>query len=124
MASIATDARPAIVAAFLLTLTVTPWGHGGPTRVIVPLDVVKQRPVIVAMELDAGPGLLGEVESWLLPAPSADIIEPADHPDAQAWPRGMVIRPPAFPDQMSITAPTVLDRLLSALLGHWHSVPS
>src|SRR4051812_5536503 len=112
MASIATDARPAIVGAFLLTLVITPWHHGGTTRVVVPLDHVKQPPVIVAMELDAGPGLLGELASLFVPAPSADILEPTAPPDAQPWPRGMVIRPPAFSDPMQTTAPTVLDRLL------------
>lgn len=123
MANIASDARPAIIGACLLTLALAPWHHGGPERITVSLDEVRRPPVIVRMDLE-GPhaGFRPGIASWLWPSP--DVVEPPDHADAQAWPRGMVIRPPAFPDTMAVAAPTVLDRLLSALLAPWHATPS
>lgn len=124
MANIASDARPAIIGACLLVLVLAPWHHGGHQRITVSLDAVKRPPVIVAMDLEGpdGGGFAPGIAGWLWRSP--DVLEPPAHPDAQAWPRGMVIRPPAFPDAMAITAPTVLDRLLSALLAPWASVPS
>jgi len=118
------EARPALVAVFILAVfALVPWQHG-PRRVIVSLDEVKRPPVIVPMELYAGPGLLAELAELFAPTFDVMVVEPPEHPDAQAWPRGMVIHPPPFPDDMSASVPTALDRLLSGLLAPWHSVSS
>jgi hypothetical protein len=52
------------------------------------------------------------------------VIVPPAHPDAQPWPRGMVIHPPPFPDRMAADIPTRLDRALSALLAPWLTTAS
>ena len=45
------------------------------------------------------------------------VIHPGVHPDAQAWPRGMVIKPPETGDRinLAISTPSALDIVLSAL---------
>ncbi|HEX5062590.1 MAG TPA: hypothetical protein VFV99_24630 [Kofleriaceae bacterium] len=134
MANIASEPRPAIVArpafvaaVMLAAFALVPWQHhGGTRRVIVPLDEIKRPPVIVPMELYAGPGVLADLVDLFAPAFDVafdSVIEPAEHPDAQPWPRGMVIHPPPFPDQMNVM-PSGLDRLLSGLLAPWHSIAS
>jgi hypothetical protein len=127
MANIAFEARPALVGVFLATLVLAPWQHPPRVEVVrVSLDEVKRPPVIVPMELGAGPaprGVFGVLADALFPA-QPGVIEPPAHPDAQPWPRGMVITPPAFPDRMAIDLPSALDKMLSALLVPWHSIAS
>lgn len=132
MANIASEARPAIVVrpgfvaiVMLAAFALVPWQHTGPRRICVSLDEVKRPPVIVPMELYAGPGILDRLADLFAPSLDAMVIEPPAHPDAQPWPRGMVIHPPPFPDDMTAnTVPGPLDRLLSGLLAPWHSISS
>ena len=131
MASIAADraavvGRVAFVGGFLLSLVVWLQCEPPPARwTVVSLDSVKRPPVIVPMELYAeapGPGILRRLLDALLPdVQDPSVIVPPAHPDAQAWPRGMVIHPPPFPDRMAIDLPGALDRALSALLAPWRS---
>jgi hypothetical protein len=130
MASVAADGRSAFVRAFFVTFLVTiaflPWHQVGPQRVVVSLDAVKRPPVVVAMELDAppAPGLLGRLADVLAPAFGPAVIVPPAHPDAQPWPRGMVIHPPPFKDDMVTAMPNALDTMLSGLLAPWRAIAS
>jgi hypothetical protein len=130
MASLASEGRSAFLGAFfvtfLVTLALVPWQHS-PRYVRVSLDEVRRPPVIVPMELDREaepPRLLRRLLDVLVPDTHAGVIAPPPHPDAAAWPRGMVIHPPPFPDRMAVDIPTALDRALSALLAPWLASPS
>lgn len=107
MASIATEARPAIAGALLFALAV--WLECQPCRGVPRAAFLATPPVTT---------------SWIAPAPPlswfADVVEPGEHPDAREWPLGMVIRPAPSLDNMRIgVAAGPLDILLSALLGPW-----
>lgn len=130
MASLASEGRSAFISAFfvtfLVTLALVPW-QSSPRYVRASLEAVRRPPVIVPMELyrePEPPGLLRRLVDALVPDADAGVISPPAHPDAAAWPRGMVIDPPPFPDRMAVDIPTVLDRALSALLGPWLPSPS
>ena len=135
MASIATDpraasvGRAAFVAGFLLSLVISLRCEPPPpvAFVIVSLDSVHRPAVIVPMELYGAPeprGLVGRLVDALTLGVYADVVVPPEHADAQPWPRGMVIHPPAFPDRMAVDIPTALDRALSALLSPWVTTAS
>ena len=112
MASLATDARPAITGALLLTLALWLDCVAGPvaTRAaFVPISDAVIEPLSI---LPVPPGTM------------ADVIEPGTHPDARPWPHGMVIGTPVTPDRIHVPLPTVVDRLMSALLGPWLAPPS
>jgi hypothetical protein len=115
MASLATESRPAIIGAFLLTLVM--WLECHPSRIPINAALVPvAAPAIMELALELGP--LHDVSGLITPAP---------HPDARAWPRGMVIHPPATHDRIQAeltVAPTPLDILLSALLGPWLALAS
>ncbi|HEY5923879.1 MAG TPA: hypothetical protein VIV11_19505 [Kofleriaceae bacterium] len=129
MASIATEGRSAFISAFfvsfVLALVLLPWQ---PSRVYLRVDMreVKRPPVIVPMELDAGPGLVATIAELLAPSVGPPIMIPPVHPDGQVWPKGMVIAPLRFEYRMPTGTgiPEALDRLLSGLLGPWHSESS
>jgi hypothetical protein len=127
MTNLAAEARPALAtidlrmvaaaAIVLVVFAVVPWRHHGPERVVASLDLVKRPPVIVAMELEPPPaaGLIGAL-AGLVWRDDPGVLPPPAHPDSQAWPHGMVIRPPAFPDRMAHDIPGTLDRTLGAAL--------
>jgi hypothetical protein len=126
-------ARSAFVAGFLVSLVIClRCPPPPPVSMIVSLESVKRPPVIVPMELYAEPqppGIIRRLVDALTDrAPNRElspaVITPPDHPDAQPWPRGMVIHPPPFPDRMAGDIPTALDRVLSGLLGPWSSTSS
>ena len=114
MTSLATEARPAIIGAFLLTLVM--WLECDPQSPLgAALEPIPPAPILA---LSSAPGAMY--------APGG-IIRPEAHPDAREWPLGMVIRPPATPDRIQVelvTAMTPLDILLSALLGPWFAPAS
>ena len=127
MASIATDGRSAFISAFFVTFVATlilmPWE---PSRSYVRVEMgdVKRPPVIVPMELDAAPGIMGTIAELIAPTLGMPIVVPPVHADAQAWPKGMVIYPPSFKHNMSTGIPAALDSLLSGLLAPWRSESS
>ena len=128
MASIATDGRNAFVSAFfvtfLATLVLMPWQ---PARTYLRVDMssVKRPPVIVPMELDAGPGVMGSIAELMAPLLGPSVVIPPVHADAQAWPKGMVIYPQRFKHDMPTGGlPGALDRLLSGLLAPFRSESS
>ncbi len=115
MTSLATEARPAIIGAFLLTLVM--WLECDPSRfpVATALEPIPPPPFL------ALPSTPGPVYS------PGGILRPEDHPDARDWPVGMVIRPQATHDRIQVelaSAVTPLDMLLSALLGPWFAPAS
>jgi hypothetical protein len=131
MATIATEGRAAFVNAFfvtfVLTIALVPWQPAGPRRVIVSLDEVHRPPVVVPMELPE-PTAKPRVASGMVAALQAlfdrGVMVPPVHPDAQTWPRGMVIHPPPFADDMTVEIPSALDSMLSGLLAPWLSIAS
>lgn len=115
MTSIATEARPAIIGAFLLTLAL--WLECDPSRssLCAALEPIPPPPFL------ALPSTPGHVYS------PGGILRPDWHPDARDWPVGMVIRPQATHDRIQVelaSAVTPLDMLLSALLGPWFAPAS
>lgn len=111
MTSIATDARPAIIGVFLLTLVT--WLECQPVRETSRAALLQMAPpVIVPMTIEPRAPL----------RVPGDILEPGAHPDARAWPIGMVIRPAATRDDIQAelaAVPSPLDIVLSVLLGPW-----
>jgi hypothetical protein len=121
--------RTAFVGGFLLALVV--WLQCQPplpsASALVSLEHVRRPPVIVPMELYAEPeqpGLIKQLVDALTGVTYPDAVAPPPHPDAQPWPRGMVITPKPFPDRMATDIPTSLDRALSALLSPWLTTAS
>ena len=108
MANLATDVRPAIVGALLLTIALVPW---------VEPQCARKSPhagaAFIAME--APVRVLGHRDGGL--------IRPGDHPDARPWPHGMVIAPPSV-DPWIQQLPSPLDSVLSALLAPFWSITS
>jgi hypothetical protein len=135
MASIASEGRAAFMNAFfvtfVLTIALAPWQPAGPERVVVSLDEVRRPPVIVPMEPYREPAPVRTLTTDMLlqlfggaRASSESVIVPPVHPDAKAWPHGMVITPPPFADDMSTGIPSALDNMLSGLLAPWLAIAS
>jgi hypothetical protein len=131
MANIATDARAvsvaraAFVGGFLLSLVICLQCEPPPPAfALVSLESVHRPPVIVPMELDVGPGWISRLVDALTLTVTPDVVAPPEHPDAQPWPRGMVIQPKPFADRMTVDVPGALDRALSALLSPWLTTAS
>ncbi len=120
--------RAAFVGGFLLSILV--WlqcDPPSPRWAVASLEHVKRPPVIVPMDLyreAPGPGILRRLVDAIVSDTHPSVVTPPSHPDAQPWPRGMVIHPPPFPDRMATDIPGALDKALSALLGPWLATSS
>ena len=122
--TIAIEARPALVGVFVATVALAPWQHGPRVEhVRVSLEDVTRPPVVVPLGAGPSKGPISALVDALAPR-HPDVVDPGPHPDAQPWPRGMVIHPPPFHDPIAIDMPTALDKVLSGLLAPWTAIAS
>jgi hypothetical protein len=110
MAGIATEARPALVGALIVTLALWLARDPSSSAAVRAAFAPTQPRVIVPLTIEP------------LPRPAdADVGMPVAHPDARPWPLGMVIGTPAIdePIQLRQSTPSLVDRVLQALVGPW-----